>query len=671
MNVFSSSRTICEKFDKRRIVASLLRETEIDNETAKKIARSVERQLKERNIENVSTLEIRDLVRNQLFKRGYIKDAKNYETIGLPIYEIRKMLSIFDRDNANLQDNPETFHKKVADNITKDFALTLLPTEISRAHLVGDIHIHDLEYFASRSLNCLQHSLLYYIKYGLKVDGTGEHTSAASSAKNIETLVNHAGQALMAAQNNMSGGQSYSLFNVFLAPFAENIEYERIKQAMQMFIFNVNMSYCSRGGQSVFSTISLDFNIPEFLEDEPAYGPGGERCGVYGDYLEEARLILKAITEVHMEGDSLGKPHLFPNTIYNLDNRVFNDGECIDLLDDVISLSQKYSIPYFMRQEGGDNFTNAMGCRTRLSTNWTGDWDTDCLRTGNTSYITINIPRLGFFEDPIARLYKNLELSREAIEIRLEQAKKLMKLGKLKFLTQENDGGPLYRIENGTLTFGVVGLHEYCQNIGIEDGIISKEGQKETHEILRIINEYAAELKDETGLRWTVIQTPAETTAYRFAQLDIKEYPGKVNYQGSVGNEYYTNSTHVPVSAGLNLVERIKIEEQYHELTMGGHIHHVWLGERGNKDAIRSLTEKIYKNSKIGFWALSSVNTYCFNCCKIMSGKREKCLYCGDSENIEWYDRITGYLQQVGRKKDSTGGWNPGKYQEFLDRKRW
>ncbi len=673
MQVYSISRTVCEDFDRKRIIKSLMRETNISREDAVKIARSVRRQLNDRGIEYVSTLEIRDLVRSQLFKRGFISEAKNYETIGMPIYEIRKNLYSVNKDNANLQDNPETFHKIIADRVCKEFALTLFPKEISKAHLTGDIHIHDLEYFASRSLNCLQHDLRYYIRNGLAVDGSGEHTSLAGPAKNIETLVNHAGQALMSAQNNMSGGQAYSLFNIFAAPFATGLPYERIKQAMQMFIFNLNMSYTSRGGQVPFTSINLDFEIPDFLEDEPAYGPGGKIVGTYGDYEEEARLILKAITEVHYEGDYGGKPHLFPNTIYNLRKKTFKEDE--ELLYDVIRLSKKYSIPYFLNQEikGAGVFSNTMGCRTRLNTNWTGDWEKDCLRTGNLTFVSINFPRVAYKggDNYQGALEKTLECAIRAILLRRKQAIRLMEAGKLKFLTQKDDSGPLYRIEHATHTIGLVGMHEFCKALGIEDGIIDKDGQKEVKAVIDFLKEQLSVVAEETGLRWTLFQTPAETTAHRFAKLDIKYYPEKVIYNGEKESAYYTNSTHVPVNSEISLLDKILIEEQYHEDLLGGHIMHIWMGESGGSDeAYYRLTKNIYKRKKIGFWAYSTAFTYCFNCQKMANGLIPKCLYCSEEDNIEWYDRITGYLQQVGRKKGSIGGWNPGKVSELYDRRR-
>jgi ribonucleoside-triphosphate reductase len=83
-----------------------------------------------------------------------------------------------------------------------------------------------------------------------------------------------------------------------------------------------------------------------------------------------------------------------------------------------------------------------------------------------------------------------------------------------------------------------------------------------------------------------------------------------------------------------------------------------------------TLTKNIAEKSHIGFWAYSGAFSYCFKCKTMMKGLQDKCVMCGDEDYVEWYDRVTGYVQQVGHKKDSNGGWNKGKKQELVDRYR-
>ena len=1041
-----------EHFDLIKIANSLVSEAKLSQETAFTIATDVWKQLKKLNPQYLTTNILRELINSKLLEEGLESYKKNYTRLGMPVNEIEKLINNGDRSNANMQQNPETIHKYVADASMKQYALNhLLPHELADGHRVGDYHIHDLDYFAARPLNCQQHDLRVFIKHGLRVDGSGDHTSVAKSPTHLETLMNHTGEILLASQQDMSGGQAMSLWNVFASPFARGRTYEEIKQCVQMLIYNLNMAYASRGSQVPFTSMQLEFGVPKFLQDETAYGPKGENVGTYGDYEEEALQLTRAVTEVLHDGDASGKMHLFPNTIYSLrpetfkgdyeedlrkvheltvkygasyfanmfpsyqgdlgnymgcldydepfyykdnltdeihltkigkyveDNLIspktegnsrydivnihstlsFNTetGKCewkpitkvirnpthnthykitlsngknitctsehpfytkldktteakdlnigdtiIDIVDpqllnandfktenlkgvliglylgdgtinngsniqfqiykedkaeylknifdkleleysenkhyrerdnveytkflikittqltnDIIHMQDKQipqeymvekylsgiltglivsdgyvritgktpslcadftttnpniaraykvisdlfgfkckytkqvidkpnhnnvyrlnssnartaeflknvtlrkeqedvvnsfkrdmqppkvyqntkiidiqivpeeEIPAFMYDievEDNHNFLAGTGyilshnCRTHLSNTWTGDWDTDCLRTGNLAYCTINLPRIGYKaqkdEDII---FEELDVQMKKIEqillIRREQGLKALNEYKiLPFISQNipEEESPYYRIENSTLSFGFNGLNEMLLSTlgaNIEDSDANKFGQK----VISYINDNANRLKDETGLRWSTIQTPAESTAYRFATLDHEKYPDQVITNGTEGSYYYSNSSHVPVDTGVDIIKKIKLEEPYHRITPGGHIFHAFFGESyGDPESYMSLTEKIVKHSDIGFWAYSSAFSYCMKCHTLMKGLNGKCPTCGETDDVEWYDRITGYMQQVGHAKSAKGGWNNGKKQELVDRTRY
>lgn len=673
-----TSRDTIEGFDKAKIEKTLIVETGASEKLARKIATEVWKELKKLNVDYLTAPMIREMVNTKLVEHGLETLRRKYTRLGIPVYNITSLIENGSRDNANMIHNPETVHKYVADEALKQYALLhILPNELADAHMGGDIHIHDLEFFAGRPLNCLQHDLRLFIRNGLKVDGTGDHTSVAGPPKHIETLMNHSGEIMLAAQQNMSGGQAMSLWNVFVAPFASGFPYEKVKQAVQMFIFNLNMAYAARGSQVPFTSINLEFTVPEFLQDVPAYGPKGEHVGVYGDFEEETRMLQRAFTETLLNGDADGKPHLFPNTIYVLREEVLKDGFEEDLRL-VHELSAKYGTAYYVNMLAGyrGDMANYMGCRTSLADNWTGNWDDDCLRTGNLAYVTLNLPRIAYNSRDDAELFEYLDsyldLAVDVLQLRRQQALNCLdNYNLLPFLTQEVNGERYYRIDNATLSFGFVGLNEMLRHHcgqGIENHDAHKFGLK----VIEHINDRTSQLREETGLRWSVLQTPAESTAYRFAMLDKEKYADKAILKGGEGAWYYTNSSHVPVDSGVLLPDKIKIEEKFHPLTPGGHIFHAFMGESySDAGGLMSLTDKIAKRSDIGFWAYSSALSFCIKCKTLMKGLNDQCATCGETEDVEWYDRITGYVQQVGRAKSASGGWNPGKRRELVDRKRY
>ena len=371
-----TSRDKIEPFELAKIASTLMEETGASQETAFEIATEVWKELKKLNVEYLTAPMIREMVNTKLVEYDLEDLRSKYTRLGITVYNITSLIENGSRDNANMMHNPETIHKYVADEALKQYALLhMLPSHLADAHMSGDIHIHDLEFFGGRPLNCLQHDIRAFIKHGLKVDGTGDHTSVAAPPSHMETLMNHTGEIMLAAQQNMSGGQALSLWNVFVAPFATGRTYEEVKQNIQMLVYNLNMAYAARGSQVPFTSMQLEFGVPKFLEDVEAYGPRGEKVGVYGDFEEETRMIQRAFTEILLKGDSEGKPHLFPNTIYTLREETLK-GDYDDDMRLVHELSAKYGSSYFvnMLPDYRGNMANYMGCRTCLQDTWTGDW---------------------------------------------------------------------------------------------------------------------------------------------------------------------------------------------------------------------------------------------------------------------------------------------------------
>ncbi|WP_423793241.1 anaerobic ribonucleoside-triphosphate reductase [Methanocaldococcus indicus] len=661
-----------EPFNKEKIYKSLIKETNIPKDIAKKIADDVERELKKLKVKYLTAPMIREIVNYKLIEYGYEEERHKYTRVGLPIYDITKLIKSGSRENANLMYNPESIHKWIADEVMKQYALlAIFPKYIADAHLKGDIHLHDLEYAYSRPV-CLQHDLRPFFKYGLKVDGHGQHTCVSKPAKHPEVAIQHAAKVMMAAQTNMSGGQSIDEFNIWLAPYVKGLDYKRIKQLMQMFIYEMNQMYVSRGGQCVFSSINLELEIPNYLKDKPAIIAGTER-GTYEEYEEEAKLILEALVDVMMEGDAMGKPFIFPNFIIKLREKAFKD-ENKELMEKIHKLSAKYGIPYFINMFPdwqGEN-TNSMGCRTRLSNNWTGNPEVDTLRTGNMQWYTVNLPRIAY--EARGDDNKLFEILRERLEVLKEALlikhnitlERLYEDKMLPFLTQKFDGEDYYRYENTTKTFGFVGLNEMLKfHIGKELHE-DKEAVRFGEKVISFMRDYADELKSETGLRWTITQTPAESCAGRFARLDYKHYKEETlsvvrGNPDEPSSLYYTNSSHVRVDAPISIGEKVRIEEVFHPICNGGHILHIWNMEKASDpEVLYELTKKITKTN-IGYWTYTKNLSICNDCRYGTGGLLNRCPNCS-SNNIAKFSRITGYLQNISN-------WNRAKIEELKDRR--
>ena len=319
MNVVNINGEI-EPFKPLRIKNKIMRETGLDENEAQLITDSVCRGIKRQftgEEDEISTATIRALINSQMIKRGLLAAEEDSRKLGLSKSDFEELLQNGCKDNANIGYSPEMIAKYAYDSIAKEYALMVMPKECATAHKEGYIHIHDLEYYMTRP-NCMNYDLRFFARNGLKIDGKGDMGSVAKPAKSLEVLLNHMLQAWMAGATVFSGGQGYVNFNTLLSPFCKGRTYKEIKQAIQGFIFNCNMSLICRGGQVLFSSIALDLSCPDVLADEPAISFGGIPIGTYKDYQDEADLIFRAVCEISNEKDGEGAYHRFPNILFNI-----------------------------------------------------------------------------------------------------------------------------------------------------------------------------------------------------------------------------------------------------------------------------------------------------------------------------------------------------------------
>ena len=646
-----------ELFRPRMIAETIINETGVDEELAKKIQNRITQKiyrLKKDGLKEISTSQIRSEVSAHLLQEREFDAVEKNKVLGMTATEFEALMNNGCNDNANIGYSPEMITKYAYDAIAKQYALQEMPKRCADAHIQGFVHHHDLEFFHTRP-NCMNFDLRFFAKNGLMIDGHGVMGSVAKPAKTLEVLLNHLLQAFMAGAVVFSGGQGYVNFNTLLAPFAKGRTYEEIKQAIQGFIFNCNMSLVCRGGQILFSSIGVDLSIPDVLKNEPAIGPEGVANGVYGDYQEEADLIFRAILEVSEEKDGNGAYHRFPNILFNI-----REGD----LDEYKGNCQ------LLHEKGANNPTlyyvnctemerTVMGCRTALPVNYSGDYVKDSMGTGNFMYSTLNLPLIaleanGDREEFYKLLGEMCEIIYDTLIYRRECVKHTIYDKHMSdFLLQKDKetGEPLWDIDRTTITIGYCGLYECLQILDGEDG--------ET--ILDFINTYKDYFNAKDGLRWSVIGSPAESASHRFAEIIKEKYPD-APVQGTKGNYYLTNSSHIPVSAETNIVDHIKNAAKYHPLSLGGNILHIWLGEVwSDGEALWKLNQKILKTGVI-FWAYSKVFTYCSECGYTINDNLKVCPICG-SEHLYVYDRITGYYLCIDT-------FNNGKKQEFKDRYR-
>ena len=620
------------------------------------------------------------------------------------------------RENANMNaDTPAGMMMKFASETTKPFVDEYLLSEPVRdAVKHGYIHIHDKDYYPTKSLTCVQHPLNTILQNGFRASH-----SESRPAKRIETASVQACISMETCQNEMHGGQAIPAIDFYFAPYVrmtfieevkvlENFSGEdysdlyeapvrdyifkpldglkgrdrilqhavnrtvgRVHQAMEAFIHNMNTIHSRGGNQVVFSSIN--------------YGT---------DTSAEGRCVIRELLHSTYEGVGNHATAIFPIQIWKKKRGVnfLPEDPNYDLYQLACKVTARRFFPNFLNLDATFNYHEdwraddperykyevaTMGCRTRVFENRFGPKTS--IGRGNLSFTTINIVALAIesMDEPtvekrvevfMLRLNEMCELAARQLNERYEfQKTALAKQFPLLMSSLWNGAGNLQpndRVESvinqGTLGIGFIGLAEALIALTGKHHGESEESQKIGLKIISFMKKKADEFSDRYQHNFSVLATPAEGLAGRFTRIDRKRY-GII--RGVTDKDYYTNSNHVPVYYKCSIRHKAEVEAPYHDLTRGGHIFYVELDGDAthNPEAIAKVVE-LMDQLNMGYGSVNHNRNRCMDCGHEDAVEGEEvCPECG-SHNIDKLQRITGYL--VG----TTDRWNSGKLAELRDR---
>lgn len=620
------------------------------------------------------------------------------------------------RENANMNaDTPAGMMMKFSSETTKPFVDDFLLTEEARSAVEhGYLHIHDKDYYPTKSLTCVQHPLDKILRNGFFA-GHGE----SRPAKRIETASILGCISMETAQNEMHGGQAIPAFDFYLAPYVRTSYIEEVKileqfneadyshlynapiddyitlpldgltgddrirqhainktvarvhQSMEAFIHNMNTIHSRGGNQVVFSSIN--------------YG---------SDTSAEGRCIIREILKSTYEGVGNGSTAIFPIQIWKKKRGVnyLPTDRNYDLYCLACKVSARRFFPNFLNLDATYNHHEkwniedpqryqyevaTMGCRTRVFENRFGDKTS--IGRGNLSFSTVNIVRIAIecmnFVDKeerikhfFARLDEVLDITAKQLHDRFEfqktaRAKQFPLLMSALWVGSEKlkPEDPIESVINqGTLGIGFIGLAECLVALVGKHHGESEEAQALGIEIITHmrdrVNDYSAKYQHN----YSVLATPAEGLSGKFTRMDKKSF-GVI--KGVTDRDYYTNSNHVPVYYKCSAAHKAQVEAPYHELTRGGHIFYIEIDGDAthNPNAVMNFVDLMDKYN-MGYGSVNHNRNRCMDCGYENADKdMTTCPKCGGT-NIDKLQRITGYL--VG----TTDRWNSAKLSELKDR---
>lgn len=241
------------------------------------------------------------------------------------------------------------------------------------------------------------------------------------------------------------------------------------------------------------------------------------------------------------------------------------------------------------------------------------------------------------------------------------------------------DGKPYVDLEKVTHIIGLIGLNECVKRVTGKELHESDNAYKTGLKIISAMYFKCKDLEKELGVKFTLEETPAESTSLRLAKLDMVKYPEAKDYiRGNMenGEVYYTNSIHFVPDAPISITERIEKQGKFNSLIESGSITHLFVGEHlPDADSIASLVKKTWDNTQSAQLVFSPEFTVCDDCKKVSLGYKRNtennCKSCG-SENIYGISRVVGYYSIIGGKKGGKDfeGWIKSKQGEFKDRQK-
>ena len=648
--------------------------------------------------------------RNQ---RSIARKAKTRDMF-LEIIEIKS--NDVTRENANMNaDTPAGMMMKFASETTKPFVDDyLLSDEVLEAVHNNYLHIHDKDYYPTKSLTCVQHPLDRILSCGFSA-GHGE----SRPAKRIETASILGCISLETAQNEMHGGQAIPAFDFYLAPYVRNSYIEEIKnleelngkdyshlyqkeltdylqqpldglsdekrivqhainktvarvhQSMEAFIHNMNTIHSRGGNQVVLSYIN--------------YGT---------DTSAEGRCIIRELLKSTYQGVGNGETAIFPIQIWKKKRGVsyLPEDRNYDLYQLACKVTARRFFPNFLNLDATFNQSEewkaddpqryqhevaTMGCRTRVFENRFGPKTS--IGRGNISFSTINIVRLGIecmkIEDEELRIAKFFAKLDAMLEVTARQLHERMEFQKTAFAKQfpllmsalwvgseklkPNDTTASV-INQGTLGIGFIGLAECLVALTGKHHGESEESQKLGVKIVTYMRDRANQFSEQYHHNYSVLATPAEGLSGKFTGADRKKF-GVL--PGITDRDYYTNSNHVPVYYKCSARHKAEVEAPYHDLTRGGHIFYVEIdGDATHNPEVIMRVVDMMDQYNIGYGSVNHNRNRCLECgYENSTPNLEACPKCG-STHIDKLQRITGYL--VG----TTDRWNNAKLAELNDR---
>ncbi len=651
--------------------------------------------------------DIQDIIETKLMEIGKYELAKQYITYRYTRALVRKanttdesILSLIKNSNQDVMEEnsnknayiASTQRDLIAGEVSKDITKRiLLPEKITKAHMDGVLHFHDMDYFIQPIFNCC------LINVGDMLDnGTVMNGKLIESPKSFQVACTIMTQIIAAVASSQYGGQSVDLkhlgrylrktkdkvikklkslkLDISKEDFNKIVEQRvksELKSGVQTIQYQIN-TLMTTNGQSPFVTLFLNLEKGHEFEEEIAL--------IIEEVLEQRYIGIKNEKNVYITP-------AFPKLVYVLhEHNNLTGGEYDYLTKLAVKCSAKRLYPDYisakkMKENYEGNVLSPMGCRSFLSPWKDENGEYKFEGRFNQGVVSLNLPQIAILaskekteEEKVAKYY-------EILNERLELCKEALMCRHNALLGTSSDCSPIHwqygaiaRLNKGekidqylknsysSISLGYIGIYEATKLITGESQT-SDKGKKFAMDLLRYLEKVCKKWKEETKIGFALYGTPSESLCYRFASIDEEKF-GKITDVTDKG--YYTNSYHVDVRECISAFDKLKLEADLQATTLGGAVSYIEIPNmQNNLEALEEIVKFIYDN--IQYAEFNTKSDFCHECSyegeMIITDKLEwTCPNCGNKnkDKMNVTRRTCGYLGE--------NYWNKGKTKEIKER---
>lgn len=537
-----------DEFEPSKIMDSIIQETGVDEENARKITELVVRRIISSNMKFLSGPHIREIVCSILSENQYEQERKLYTRIGMPLMDYEKLLEASQTDSSDKIVNPEKIHHWAANQLAEEYTLLrILNDEESKAHLYGDLYIHQLRYFDLRPYNQYWDPRLV-LEHGLPPIKSNTYACRSKPANNLKEAVDHLANWIGMVQTEFSGNQGLELITIFLSPYVRELKDNEIKENLRRFIYTLNYLSTSSGKNHLKSSIRCSPGILEPLLNSTAIGPGGIKVGSYDSYKKECNKLFDIFTKIYAEGDDFNQFFPYPK------HQIYYNAEWL------LKFKEQYeSIFEEVLKNQNPNFVNID--RHKILEKIIQSSPNSYFNHGVLQKISLNLPRFAFLSQDETKfneiLKYNLDLCFGILDKKHEIIEKRLKTAHLPLCSSYLDDHLLFNLDNQQLCVGFIGLNEAVKILTNNELHESDTALQLGEKIVNKMYSYCEERSNNAGKHYSLINASSKGAISRFLRLDLKHFP-------KLALKDYQKSSHFRSLENLELYNKIKKQGKFH-----------------------------------------------------------------------------------------------------------